>query len=63
MQHVTEVLKIYPPANDNEHVRLYITQPTIYSTKDANLVSVPTANLISFQKLASLTLELNCIIL
>jgi hypothetical protein len=56
MQHVTEVLKIYPPTNDNKRVRLYITmidniKPKIYSKKDANLVLVSTANPINFQKL------------
>lgn len=50
MQHVSEVLKIHLPANDNEHVRLYITKPKIHSKKDANLVLVPTTNPTNFPK-------------
>jgi hypothetical protein len=48
MRSVSEALKIYLPANDNEHVRLYIPyiiKQKTYSTKYANLVLVPTVEL------------------
>jgi hypothetical protein len=38
MQHVTEVLKIYPPTNDNERVRLYITMTDKNSAQNFSLV-------------------------